>query len=296
LILPFAFHHYTYLIDGTDLSLRHNSHKKSIWLSVQRNKRNVLGTSTMPVIIEMLRPAEPALPRLQSSSDPCAENLCESRPPDPWISAPLRMMLLLCNKVLLSAYAGTGISHSEVVTLGCQFTKASRCASRASSSVRLVMILRATVLIYDGMWMMQDTTSHTPFKYSIPDRNIFYVSERSCIRRAAVAWILTSIRILTRARGSSFRYLISAQLAPPGPAQLTRLPAWTNPGCGGAGDAAGSRHLDIAAQHRGDYRSGLSHFANVYRRRSVWNLWPSGRAVDMIDAGKKKAAELAEQF
>jgi hypothetical protein len=47
LTLPFAFHHYTYLIDGADPPLRHNVHKKSIWLSVQRNKRDGTVTPSM---------------------------------------------------------------------------------------------------------------------------------------------------------------------------------------------------------------------------------------------------------
>jgi hypothetical protein len=49
LIVSFALHHYTYLIEGADFPIG-ITYIKSIWLPVQRNKSNRTGTCTMPVI------------------------------------------------------------------------------------------------------------------------------------------------------------------------------------------------------------------------------------------------------
>jgi hypothetical protein len=50
LIVPFALHHYTYLIEGEDFPIDITYIRSLRWLRVQRNKSSMTATSTMRII------------------------------------------------------------------------------------------------------------------------------------------------------------------------------------------------------------------------------------------------------
>ena len=98
LILPFAFHHYTYLIDGADLPLRHNVHKKSIWLSVQRNRRDDIVTYSIQDSASAVRRRvssdPPRSPAVRASIAPGAD-IHARHAPDKWLLIKFRPLHLM---------------------------------------------------------------------------------------------------------------------------------------------------------------------------------------------------------